>query len=103
MREEGEVGAAGAPGGRPGRIGAPRGGGVLLARHGGTARPAIARGRGEGGECARGLGRLRPAGQKRGGSLLAPPCPLLFFLKFFFQIISQSVFDLFKSFFRLGP
>jgi len=42
----------GAPGGRPGRIRsgacAPRDGGALPARHGGTARPAVTRGRGRG-------------------------------------------------------
>ena len=42
----------GAPGGRPGRVHpgawAPRGGKALPARHGGTAQPAVARGRGRG-------------------------------------------------------
>ena len=45
--EEGEAGAAGAPGRRPGRVlvgaWAPGSGRVLSARHGGTARPAVAR------------------------------------------------------------
>ena len=82
----------GAPGGRPRRVHpgacAPRGGRALPVRHGGTARPAVVRGHGcgfaEEGRRARGLGRLRPADQKRGRGLLAPPFP---FFNFFFPNI----------------
>ena len=71
-------------------------------RHGAVGRHTWTRVR-EGAWRVRGLGRLWPAGQKRGGGLLAPPFPFSIFFEFLFQNIFQPLFDLFKSFFRLGP
>ena len=82
---------SGAPGGRPGCVHpgacAPRVCRTLPACHGVAARPSarvdmvLARGRGS---RAGGLGRLRPAGQKRGRGLLAPPFAFSIFFEFFF-------------------
>ena len=67
-----------------------------------------ARGRGAGavagrGVSAGGLGQLRPAGQKRGRSLLAPPFPFSIFLNFFSQLFFQTHFDYFNTFFSFSP
>jgi hypothetical protein len=79
---------------RQGSTGSPR-------RQGAAGRYAWTRERAwGGGRRARGLGRLRPAGQKRGHGLLAPP---FLFLNFFFPSIFHAHFHTFKIFFKFGP
>ena len=109
MDEEGEAGTAGrswwptraCPGRRmrATRLQSPAG---SPWRHGAAGRRTWTWARG-GGWRVRGLGRLRPAGQKRGGGLLVPLFSLFHFFGFLFQNIFQPLFDLFKIFFRLCP
>jgi len=79
----------GGSGGRGGaHLGADQGASKSADEHHAAARRghrrARGRGRGDEGRRARKLGRLRPAGQKRGSGLLAPLPPLPFLKKFFF-------------------
>ena len=109
MDEEGEAGVAGrswwltwaCPGRRmhatrrQSPAGSPR-------RHGAAGRRAWTRARAQvGGRRSRGLGRLRPAGQKRDCGLLAPPFP--FFRISFSQIFSKHILTHLKSFLGLAP
>ena len=111
MAEEGEASATGAswwptracPPRRMGATwrqssaGSPR-------RHGAASCHVWTRARARGlGRRAHGLGRLRPAGQKRGRGLLGPPLSLFHFFEFLFTNIFQAHFDTLKIFFRFGP
>ena len=89
MGEVGEAGAAGAPSGRLGHVQigawAPRGGRALPARHGGTARPAVARaGAGVGREKGA-LGGKAGFGQRARSEAAAYwlPCSLFYFFNSF--------------------
>jgi len=71
-------------------------------RHGAAVRT---RGRGAStsagkGASAGGLVRLRPVGQKRGRSLLAPPFPFSIFFEFLFSILFLNSFGLFQILFQ---
>ena len=52
-----------------------------------------------------GLGRLRPAGQKRGRGLLAPPFPFPYFLLnlFFSNIFSKLILTILNPFSAWAP
>ena len=56
-----------------------------------------------GGRRAGGLGRLRPAGQKRGRGLLEPLVPFSIFLISFSQIFSKLILTYLKSFSGFAP